>query len=95
LEDAWDRVTALDDAVAGTVVVVDDADALAARLPADHAAQWIGALERVAREARSRGIVLVLTASRATGPLGRVIDLLPQRAILALPTRADHVAAGG
>lgn len=95
LEEAWDRVTALDDAAAGTVVVVDDADALAARLPADHAAQWIGALERVAREARSRGIVLVLSASRATGPLGRVIDLLPRRAILALPTRADHVAAGG
>ncbi|WP_336631743.1 MULTISPECIES: FtsK/SpoIIIE domain-containing protein [unclassified Microbacterium] len=95
LEDAWDRVMALDGAPPGTVVLVDDADAIAARLPPDHAAAWVAALERAAREARSRGIVIALTASRATGPLGRVVDLLPGRAILALPTRADHVAAGG
>lgn len=105
LEAAWDAVVGSADATgarggvdsseAGTIVLIDDVDALLARFPADHGAVWLAAIERAAREARAHGIVLALSASRVSGPLGRVLDLLPQRAILPLSTRADHVAAGG
>lgn len=94
-ERAWDGVAALDELPPGAVVLVDDADAIAARLPGEYGAEWTARLERLAREARGRGVVLVVSAMRVAGPLGRVIDLLPHRALLALPSRADHVAAGG
>ncbi len=95
LERAWDMLLGLDTVPPGTVVLVDDADAIAGRFPADYAAAWTATLERTAREARGRGIALVVSAPRVAGPVGRVIDLLPARAILPLPSRADHVAAGG
>ncbi|MFT3798569.1 FtsK/SpoIIIE domain-containing protein [Microbacterium sp.] len=94
-EGAWDAVAALEDAPAGTAVLVDDADAIAARLPGDYAAEWLARLERAAREARGRGTLVVVSAARAAGPLARTLDLLGHRAILAVASRADHVAAGG
>lgn len=94
-EAAWDVVAALDGVPRGSVVLVDDADALVARLPADHAAAWIASLERACREARSRGIDIVASVTRPTGPVGRVLDLLPHRALLPMTSRGDHVAAGG
>ncbi|PZU47881.1 MAG: cell division protein FtsK [Microbacterium sp.] len=94
-ESAWDAVMAIDDAAPGTTVIVDDADAIAARLGGEYGALWVAALERAAREARGRSLTLVLSLARVSGGLGRVVDLLPQRALLALPTRADHAAAGG
>lgn len=94
-EGAWDAVCALDEAPRGTVVLFDDADALVPRFGADHGAVWLGALERICREARGRGITLVVSVSRLSGTLGRVLELLPQRVMLPMATRADHVAAGG
>lgn len=94
-EGAWDAIEASASAPRGTTVLIDDADLALSRLPAEHAGEWVAALDRLAREARSRGLLLVLSAARVAGPLGRLIDLLPSRAILALPSRSDHVAAGG
>lgn len=94
-EGAWDAVMALEAAPRGAVVLVDDADAIAARLGSEYGALWLAMLERTAREARARGLTLVVSLARASGALGRVVDLLPHRVLLALPTRTDHVAAGG
>jgi len=94
-EAAWDQVAALDAVPAGTVVLVDDADALAARLPAEYAADWLSRVERLAREARGRDIGLAFSSARLSGSLARAAELLPRRAILAVSGRAEHVAAGG
>lgn len=94
-ESAWDVVAALDGASRGEAVIIDDADAIAARFPPEYAAEWFARLERAAREARGRGIRLVLSTARLSGALARTAELLPGRALLRLPTRADHVAAGG
>ena len=94
-EGAWDAVAALDTLAPRTVVVADDLDALVGRLPPDYAAGLLEDLERCAREARGRGVQLVFSAQRLSGGVARLADLLPRRAILALPARADHVAAGG
>ncbi len=94
-EAAWDTVAELDTAPPGAVVLVDDVDALLARFPPEHAGALAAGLERCAREARGRGIRLVVTAQRLTGATTRLADLLPHRALLALTSRAEHVAAGG
>lgn len=95
LEAAWDAVDGLRSCRPGDVVVVDDVDLLIARFPLDHGAAIAEALERVAREARARGIRLVVSAQRLTAATGRIADQLPARAVLATASRADHVAFGG
>lgn len=95
LEHAWDALASIDDVDRGTTVIVDDADLVAGRLGPEYAAEWLGMLERTAREARGRGIRLVFATARLSGAVARAADLLPQRALLTLPSRADHVAAGG
>lgn len=94
-EAAWDALSALDRLDPGAVVALDDVDALLARFPADHAAAAAAILERVAREARSRRVRLVLSAQRITGPVSRIVDQIPDRIVLAAASRADHVALGG
>ncbi len=94
-EGAWDAVAGLSSATRGAVVLVDDVDAIAGRLGDDHAGAWLAALERGCREARARGITLVIATARASGPAWRLLELLPHRALLPLANRADHVAAGG
>jgi S-DNA-T family DNA segregation ATPase FtsK/SpoIIIE len=87
LEAAWDAIAGAEES---GLWLVDDADDLLARFPPDHALAAAERLDRVARAGR-----LVVTARSLSGRLGRIIDALPQRALLALSTRADHVAAGG
>ncbi len=87
LEAAWD--TLMGEQETG-LWLVDDADDLLARFPPDHAVAAGERLDRIARSGR-----LIVTARSLSGRLGRIIDTLPQRALLALTTRADHVAAGG
>lgn len=94
-EGAWDAVAAIDSAPRGTVVLIDDADALAGRFPGEYAADWLAAVERSAREARARGLTIVISVARVSGAMGRVLELLPRRALLPLANRADHVTAGG
>lgn len=94
-EAAWDALTALDDVPAGTVVAVDDLDALLAALPGEYGAVAAEALEAAVRGARGRGIRIAMTTQRVGGAVGRVLDLVPRRLILGTGSRADHVAAGG
>lgn len=93
LEAAWDALMGegVRSASDGpTLWLVDDADDLLARFPPDHAVAAGDRLDRMARTG-----TLVMTARSLSGRVGRIVDALPQRAILALPTRADHLGAGG
>lgn len=94
-EGAWDAVVAL--AAAGSrgagLVLCDDIDVRISELPLEygqHAAQlW----EQILRH--GSGTTFALTATRAAGPLGRLLDALPLRGLLRMPSRVDHLAAGG
>ncbi|MET0734073.1 MAG: FtsK/SpoIIIE domain-containing protein [Microbacterium sp.] len=96
-EGAWDAVASLVDEppAPGTVVIVDDLDAVASRLTPDHAQVLVERLERVFRGAGDAGILVVAAALRLTGAATRPGDLLPQRLVLATASRAEHLAAGG
>lgn len=96
-EGAWDAVAELLDhpPVAGTVVVIDDLDMLPARLPHDHAHELVERLEHVLRSAGESGLLVVASTQRLTGVTSRLLDLLPRRVVLPMPSRADHFAAGG
>lgn len=96
-EAAWDAVTALaaGEAPAPPLLLIDDLDALIARYPAEYAQAFAERAEQAVRRAATEDATVVVTASRVTGAVARIADLLPQRALLALPSRADHLAAGG
>lgn len=95
LEAAWDVISGLHEIPGGWVVVVDDLDRLIGSLPDDYGVAAATTLERLAREARSRGIQFVCAAQRITGVVGRIVDHLPDRAVLAAVSRSEHVAFGG
>lgn len=96
-EGIWDAVALLADAPLPRdgLLVVDDIDALAARLPGDHAHVVTERLERVLRSAGEARLFVAASAQRLTGAAARLADLLPRRLVLATSSRADHVALGG
>lgn len=96
-ERAWDALVAaaLHPPAAGTAVFLDDVDALTGRFPDEYGRAAGDAVERLIRDAGSLGIRVFASAQRLTGPAGRIADLFGRRLILATPSRAEHVAAGG
>lgn len=96
LEAAWDAASTL---AAGRpappLVLIDDLDALLASFPGEYAHAFAERMEQAVRQATASGSSVVLTASRSSGAIARIADLLPKRGILALPSRTDHIAAGG
>ena len=90
---AWDAV--MREWPDGSVLLLDDADGLLARLPPEHARAMAERIETLARDAAHTGTYVVLSAQRVTGALSRAAELIPARAVLGLATRADHLAAGG
>ncbi|MFH8250894.1 FtsK/SpoIIIE domain-containing protein [Microbacterium sp. B2969] len=96
-EEAWDAVARLCDAPPprGTLVVLDDLDALAARFPHDYAAELHDRLERVVRTAGDLGVFVAASAQRLTGAAGRIGELLPRRVVLGASTRSEYLALGG
>lgn len=93
-EAAWDALE-LADRVRPPLLVVDDVDGLLARFPAEYAQAAAERLEAIVRDAGETGTTVVLTAARLSGGVQRFADLLPRRALLALPGRTEHAAAGG
>jgi S-DNA-T family DNA segregation ATPase FtsK/SpoIIIE len=94
-EAAWDLVDAW---VTGRVrapelVLCDDVDALLSLFPSEYGQQFAQRWEQLLRA--GAGTTFALTATRATGTFGRVLDALPRRALLRLGTRLEHLAAGG
>ncbi|GAA5203947.1 FtsK/SpoIIIE domain-containing protein [Microbacterium jejuense] len=96
-EGLWDAVAALAEQPpsAGTMVVADDLDAIAGRLPAEHAQALWERLDSAVRRAAGSGAIVVAGAHRMTGPVSRLAELFPKRLVLPYPTRIDHAAAGG
>jgi len=96
-ERAWDDLLriASDPPPRGTVIVIDDADALIGRLPADYAAEAVAHLEALVRDAAHHGHLVVLTARRLSGPLARAAELFSRRLVLATSGRGEHVTLGG
>ncbi|MGW9626970.1 FtsK/SpoIIIE domain-containing protein [Microbacterium sp. NPDC055521] len=89
-EEAWDAVAELSTGRHG-MVLCDGLDVLLAQYPAEHAQLFMSRWERIVR-ARAGAVI---TASRASGPVGRLLDGLPRRALLRLSSRVEHIAAGG
>ena len=75
------------------LVVCDDLDLLVSGFPVDYAQTFLQRCEQVLRSATRT--TFVLTAARASGPVGRVLDALPSRALLRFSSRIEHLAAGG
>ena len=96
-EDGWDAVADLAERppAPGTVIAIDDLDALVAALPPEYAREVIDRLERLVRGAGASEILVVASAQRLTGAVARIADLMPRRLVLAAASRAEHIAVGG
>ncbi|MFJ4997387.1 FtsK/SpoIIIE domain-containing protein [Microbacterium sp. NPDC088619] len=94
-ERAWDSVVALaaDGARVAGLVLCDDIDARISELPLEYGQHLAQLWERILRH--GSGATFALTATRTSGPLGRLLDALPRRGLLRMPSRVDHLAAGG
>ncbi|PCE14829.1 hypothetical protein AUC47_01385 [Microbacterium sp. SZ1] len=94
-EGAWDTVAGLVERPSArpALILCDDIDALLGALPSEYAVAFLQMWERLLRG--DAGTSVALSASRWGGPATRILELLPRRALLQLPSRADHVAAGG
>jgi S-DNA-T family DNA segregation ATPase FtsK/SpoIIIE len=97
---AWDVVAdAVADVDAGRggtrILVIDDLDALVARMPPDHRTEWLDRLARVLRDGPQHGLAAVLAARRVTGELQSLAGLAPTRLMLRHANRQDWVLAGG
>jgi len=93
-EGLWDALCELDEAD-DALVVLDDLDAVLAGLPPDYAAAALAMIERACRSARAHGRRFAISSGRAMGPLARIADLLPRRVLLRMPSKIDHLGAGG
>jgi S-DNA-T family DNA segregation ATPase FtsK/SpoIIIE len=96
-ERAWDAVAELSERAPepGSLLLIDDLDALGATLPPDYARELLERLERVIRGAGESEMLVVAAAQRLSGGASRIADLLPRRLVLAASSRAEHIAAGG
>ncbi|SDH41852.1 FtsK/SpoIIIE domain-containing protein [Microbacterium pygmaeum] len=96
-EGAWDAVADLvrNPPARGSVVLIDDLDALMARMPHDYALELADRLDRVMRTTGEAGYLVVAAVQRLSGSAARLADLLPRRLVLAAASRADYIAAGG
>ncbi|MBS1908166.1 MAG: cell division protein FtsK [Actinobacteria bacterium] len=77
------------------LLAVDDVDRHLAGFPLEYASAWAERLQRVIRLAGERGGAVLLSASRCTGQLSAIADLLPERALLRTASRTEHLTAGG
>ena len=90
-EQAWDAVTGLAAQPHPGLMLCDDLDALLTRYPADYAQEFAEHVERAIRQ----GTTAVVTAGRMSGAVARLGELIGRRALLAYPSRTEHLAAGG
>ena len=89
-EQAWDAVEELAGGRHGAVLC-DDLDVLVGQYASDYAQLFLSRWESIARAPSGT----VVTLSRVSGPLGRLLDVFPRRALLRLTSKVEHIAAGG
>ncbi|WP_311257582.1 FtsK/SpoIIIE domain-containing protein [Microbacterium sp. WCS2018Hpa-9] len=94
-EQAWDALVALaaDGSRGAGLVLCDDIDLRISELPVEYGQHVAQLWEQILRH--GTGTTFALTATRAAGALGRLLDALPRRGLLRMPSRVDHLAAGG
>ncbi len=94
-ERAWDAVVALTEGGCprGGLVLCDDIDVRIGELPVEYGQQLAQLWEQIVRN--GAGTTIAITAARASGPVGRLVEALPRRGLLRMPSRIDHLAAGG
>jgi len=99
IEGAWDAVAealqGLQDVTEPTLILLDDVDELLGRFPPDHEAPFAERLGRLAREGPRAGVTLVLAACAVRGRLQSLAALCESTLLLRMPTKQDHVLAGG
>lgn len=97
LEGMWDAVARLSEEppAPGTIVLLDDLDAVALRFPPEHAQAVLERVELFVRRSGDSGVLVVAGAHRVTGAVSRIAELFPRRIVLPYATRIDHAAAGG
>lgn len=104
LEKAFDLLQALvrqvdgpasQDNQRGTVLVVDDVDALWTRLGDDEADHLKELLIRILRSGPRVGIRCLMTAQRAAHGLTNIFSLVEETIMLRMTSRQEHVLAGG
>lgn len=89
-ETAWDAVAELATGRHG-MVLCDDLDVLVGQYPPDHAQQFLSRWEAIARSPEG----VVVTVSRVSGMVGKLVESLPRRALLRLSSKIEHITAGG
>ncbi|NYE20873.1 FtsK/SpoIIIE domain-containing protein [Microbacterium immunditiarum] len=96
-EGTWDAVQrfACAPPEAGSIVLIDDLDTVAAHFPADYGREVVERLDLAMRRAGDDGVLFVVAAQRLTGAAARVGDLLSRRLLLPMLSRQEYLAAGG
>ncbi|WP_254654459.1 FtsK/SpoIIIE domain-containing protein, partial [Clavibacter tessellarius] len=101
-EGCWDALTAVVARIrrpgprpAPLVVLADDLDVAVSRLDPDHQAALLELLAALVREGPHAGVALAASARRPGGALQAVGAAAGPPVLLALPTRQEHVLAGG
>ncbi|CAN5326827.1 hypothetical protein BH11ACT2_BH11ACT2_11720 [soil metagenome] len=98
-EQAWDAVAEvlrdIRTGVGHAVLALDDLDAVLARYSDEHAGGFLDALAAVLREGPACGVYLVLATQRITPGLHSIVSLCDRRLLLRMPTKQDHLIAGG
>lgn len=100
IEGAWDELTAVCAALAGGtltpgVILLDDMDSLFARFGPDHQLDFADMLARLLRDAPRQGTTAVVATQQLPSALHSVAALCGSRLLLRLPSRQDHLLAGG
>jgi S-DNA-T family DNA segregation ATPase FtsK/SpoIIIE len=92
----WDAIALAERGGApGSVLLVDDLDAIVAACPEDYVAALLDSLLRLLREAPARGTHAVLAMQRVPGALNGVAALCGSRIVLRMPDRHEYLLAGG
>lgn len=92
---AWELLTQLSERPEAVTLVIDDLDALLARLGVDYRAEFVERLTRLLREGPGWGVSCVVSVGRLGSELSPMAALFPHRLMLAHATRNEHVLAGG
>ncbi|MBF0670988.1 MAG: cell division protein [Salinibacterium sp.] len=101
VEGAWDQLGALRDGAAehrgerDRILVLDDFDGLVARFPDSHAGAFLDLVAMVLRDGSATGTHCAVAAQRLTPSIQSLAPLFDSRLLLRLPSRQEHVMAGG
>lgn len=96
---AWDTLeqlaASLEQPGPARLLLLDDLDALLPRFGEEHRAAVLERLSVLLREGPARGLHCVIAAQRLSAELQQAIALVPSRLLLRLPSRDEHLLAGG